>query len=144
MIKCIQNLIKFRPFILKILSKNQFLTSIKAITLHPLVQSGQNSNSVQTCWVSSLPEKLKKIQSKMLALECSQQFSDVQGHITLELVVVSGRNLNSFKLSCMSLLPAKMRLIQSKMKELECSQDSSFIHLRGFNGRTDAGSTPIL
>ena len=29
MIKCIQNLIKFRPSILKILGKNQFLTSIK-------------------------------------------------------------------------------------------------------------------
>ena len=29
MIKCIQNLVKFCPSILKILSKNQFLTSIK-------------------------------------------------------------------------------------------------------------------
>ena len=29
MIMCIQNLIKFCPFFLKILSKNQFLTSIK-------------------------------------------------------------------------------------------------------------------
>ena len=29
MIKCIQNLVKFCPSIFKILSKNQFLTSIK-------------------------------------------------------------------------------------------------------------------
>ena len=29
MIMCIQNLVKFCPFILKILSKKQFLTSIK-------------------------------------------------------------------------------------------------------------------
>ena len=29
MIMCIQSLVKFRPSILKILSKNQFLTSIK-------------------------------------------------------------------------------------------------------------------
>ena len=31
MIECIQNLIKFCPSILKILSKNQFLTSIKGL-----------------------------------------------------------------------------------------------------------------
>ena len=108
MIMCKQNLVEFCPSILKILSKNQFLTSIKgcnsvanlrkmtpycsnidlvndnvvykiwlksvhpfsrylaktnfrhlsrALTLHLLVRSGQNSNSVYTCWLSSLPEK---------------------------------------------------------------------------------------
>ena len=31
MIMCIQNLVKFCPFILKILSKKQFLTSIKGV-----------------------------------------------------------------------------------------------------------------
>ena len=71
---------------------------------------------------------MKKIRSKMKALEFSQHysnFSDAQGQITLKLVVVSGQKLNTFKLACMSSLPARMRMIESKMKELECSQDFS-------------------
>ena len=65
---------------------------------------------------------MKKIRSKIEALECSQyytnvhHFLDAQGQITLELVVVSGRNLNSSKLSCMSSLPARMRTIAYSMK----------------------------
>ena len=59
---------------------------------------------------------MKKIRSKIEALECSQHlyvnFSDAQGRITLESVVVSGRNLNSSKLLCMSSLPARMRMIE--------------------------------
>ena len=96
------------------------------LTLQSTVRSGQISNSSKTLWLSSLPAKMKKIQSKMQALECLQQFfTDAQGQITQESGVVSGRNLNSSKLSCMSSLPARMRLIKSKMKELECSQDFS-------------------
>ena len=57
-----------------------------------------------------IPVRIKKIQLKTKALECSQDFS---------------ANLNSSKLSCMSLLPARMRMIDLKMKELECSQDFS-------------------
>ena len=72
--------------------------------------------------MSSLPASMKKIRSKIGALECSQHytsiFSDAQGQMTLELVVVSGRNFNSSKLSCMPSLPARMRMIDSKMKEL--------------------------
>ena len=72
---------------------------------------------------------MKKIQSKMKALEFSQHytaiFSDAQGQITRKLVVVSGQKLNTFKLACMSSLPARMRMIDLKMKELECSQDFS-------------------
>ena len=64
--------------------------------------------------MSSLPARMKKIRSKMKALEWSQKFSDAQGQITLVLVSVSGRNLNSSKLSCMSSLPARMRMIDSK------------------------------
>ena len=48
-----------------------------------------------------LSAKMKKIRSKIEALDCSQHytsfFSDAQGQITLELVAVSGRNLNSSK-----------------------------------------------
>ena len=40
MIKCIQNLVKFCPSILKILSKNQFLTSFK----------GHNSAALGLIW----------------------------------------------------------------------------------------------
>ena len=72
---------------------------------------------------------MKKIQSKMKALEFSQHytaiFSGAQGQITRKLVVVSGQKLSIFKLACMSSLPARMRMIESKMKELECSQDFS-------------------
>ena len=35
------------------------------LTVQPLVRSASNSNSVQTVKLSSLPERMKKIQSKM-------------------------------------------------------------------------------
>ena len=90
--------------------------------------------------------KMKKIRSKIEALEYSQHyayiFSDAQGQITLELVVVFGRNLNSSKLSCMSLLPARMRMIESKMKELECSQDFSHYKSMGIFPDAQGQLTP--
>ena len=99
------------------------------LTPQSTVRSGQISNLVETLWLSSLAAKMKKIRSKIEALECSQHytsiFSDAKGQITLESVAVSGWNLNSSKLSCMSSLPARMRMIEAKMKELECSQDFS-------------------
>ena len=86
------------------------------LSLQSTVRSGQITNSSKTLWLSSLSAKIKKIRSKIEALECSQHyisiFTDVQGQITLVLVVVSGRDLNSSKLSCMSSLPATMRLIK--------------------------------
>ena len=81
--------------------------------------------------MSSLAAKMKKIQLKMKALECSQDFShykymgifpDTQGQLTLKSVVGSGRISNSSKTLWLSSLPAKMKKIQSKMKALECSQ----------------------
>ena len=42
------------------------------LTPQPFVRSGQNSNSVQNLWFSSLPERIEKIQSKMKALEWPQ------------------------------------------------------------------------
>ena len=44
------------------------------LTLQPLVRSAPNSNSVQTLWLSLLPERMKKIQSKLGALEWPQGF----------------------------------------------------------------------
>ena len=84
-----------------------------------MVGSGEISNTSKTLWLSSLPAKMKKIQSKMKALSrvftLYINFSDAQEQITLELVVVSGKNSNSSKLSCMSSLPARMKMIESKI-----------------------------
>ena len=45
------------------------------LTPQSLVESGQNSNLSEILWLSSLPESMKKIRSKMKALEWSQAFS---------------------------------------------------------------------
>ena len=39
-----------------------------------LVRSGRISNSAEMLWMSLLPASMKKIRSKMKALECSQHF----------------------------------------------------------------------
>ena len=39
-----------------------------------LVESGHNSNSSGILWFSSLPASMKKIKSKMKALECLQDY----------------------------------------------------------------------
>ena len=106
------------------------------LTVQCMVRSGSILNSFQTLWLSLLPARMKKIRSKMKALECSLtsciNFSDAQGQITPESMVVSGQNLNSSKLSCMTLLPARMKMIQSKMMELEWSQHFSHYKPLGF------------
>ena len=96
------------------------------LTLLYMVRSNRILNSSKTLWLSLLPAKMKKIQSKMKALArvfttLYINFSDAQGQITLESVVVSGRNLNSSQLLCMSWSPVRMKMIQSKMKGLEWS-----------------------
>ena len=79
--------------------------------------------------MSSIPARMKKIQLKMMALECSQDFShnksmgifpDAQGQLTLQSLVRSGRISNSSEMLWMSSLPASMKKIRSKMKALEC------------------------
>ena len=93
--------------------------------------SGRNLNSFKLSCMSSLPARMKTIQSKMNGLEWLQHFShykfkrmfpDAQGQITPKSVMVFGRNLNSSKHSCMSSLHARMKIIQSNMKALEWSQ----------------------
>ena len=44
------------------------------LTPQSLVQSGQISSLSEILWMSSLPASMMKIQLKMKALECSQQF----------------------------------------------------------------------
>ena len=74
---------------------------------------------------------MKKIQLKMKALECSQDFShyksmgifpDAQGQLTLQSTVRSGQISNLFETLWLSSLPAKMKKIRSKIGVLECSQ----------------------
>ena len=86
---------------------------------------------------------MKKIQSKMKALECSQHyvntqvdFSDAQGQVTM--LLVSGRiwlKFKSSKLLCMSSSPARIKMIQSKVKGLEWSQHFSHYKYGDFSGR---------
>ena len=44
------------------------------LTPHSLVRSGRNLNSSEMLWMSLLPASMKKIRSKMKALEWSQYF----------------------------------------------------------------------
>ena len=53
------------------------------LTPQSLVESGTNSNSFEVLWLSSLPARMKKIRSKMKALECvcgtvSSMLSDLE------------------------------------------------------------------
>ena len=46
----------------------------RQLTSQSLVRSGRISNSSEMFWMFSLPARMKKIRSKMRALECSQHF----------------------------------------------------------------------
>ena len=94
--------------------------------------------------MSLLPARIKKIQLKLKALECSQDFfdfksmgifpdaPDAQGQLTLQSMVGSGLISNSIETLWLSLLPAKMKKIRSKMKALEPPQDKLiFLVLKG-------------
>ena len=69
------------------------------ITLKLVVVSGRNLNSSKLSCMSSLPARMRMIDSKMKELECSQDFShnksmgifpDAQGQLTPESLVRSG------------------------------------------------------
>ena len=47
------------------------------LTLQSMVGSGKISNSSKTLLLSLSPAKMKKIRSKMKALECSQHFTSI-------------------------------------------------------------------
>ena len=101
------------------------------ITLELVVVSGRNLNSSKLLCMSSLPARMRMINSKMKELECSQDFShyksmgifpDAQSQLTPQSLVLSGRISKSSEMVLMSSLPASMKKIRSKMKTLECSQ----------------------
>ena len=88
-----------------------------------VVVSGQTLNSSKFSCMSSLPARLKMIQSKMKELEWSQHFSiisrwvfffsDAQRQLTPQPLVRSGQISNLFETLWLSLLSAKMKKIQS-------------------------------
>ena len=45
------------------------------LTLQSMVKSGLILNSFESLWSSSLPANIKKIRSKIEALECSQHYT---------------------------------------------------------------------
>ena len=70
------------------------------LTPKSAVECWCNSNSSKLLWLSSLPARMKKIRSKMKALECKQDFphfnymgifSNTQGQLTPRSVVESCR-----------------------------------------------------
>ena len=100
------------------------------ITLVLVSVSGRNLNSSKLSCMSSLPARMRMIDFKMKALECSQDFSHyksmgifpAQGQLTLQSLVRSGRISNSSEMLWMFSLPASMKKIRSKMKALEWSK----------------------
>ena len=101
------------------------------ITLESVVVSGRNLNSSKLSCMSSLPARMRMIESKRKELEISQDYShyksiwifpDAQGQLTPQSFVRSGRISNSFEMLWLFSLPAIMKKIRSKMKALECSQ----------------------
>ena len=119
---CIQTLVSFCQFVLKILSKNQILTSIK----------GRNyvANLRKTTIYKTKVDLVSDIVYTKFGLNRSICFQDIEQNSILSSIKGSKSvaNLPKFELiqaSSMSFLPARMMLIKSKMKELECSQDFS-------------------
>ena len=85
------------------------------ITLVLVSVSGRNLNSSKLSCMSSLPARMRMIDSKMKELVCSQDFShyksmgifpDAQGQLTPQSLVQSGRISNSSEILWMFSLPA--------------------------------------
>ena len=105
------------------------------ITLVMVSVSGRNLNSSKLSCMSSLPARMRMIDSKMKEVECSQDFShyksmrilpDAQGQLTPQSLVQSGQISNLSEMLWMFSLPASMKKIRSKMKALEWTQH--FLH----------------
>ena len=54
------------------------------LTPQSLVRSGRISNSSEILWMSSLPASMKKIRSKMKALEWTQHFPHYNSMVAME------------------------------------------------------------
>ena len=90
------------------------------ITLELVVVTGRNLNSFKLSCMSSLPARMRMIDSKMKELECSQTFShyksmeffsDAQGQLTPQSLFRSSRISNSSEMLWMFSLPASMKKI---------------------------------
>ena len=90
------------------------------ITLELVVVSGRNLNSSKLSCMSSLPERMRLIESKMKELECSQDFShhksmgifpDAQGQLTPQSLVESGPNSDLSEILWLYSLPASVKKI---------------------------------
>ena len=86
------------------------------ITLVLVSVSGRNLNSSKLSCMSSLPARMKTIDSKMKELECSQDFShyksvgifpDAQGQLTPQSLVRSGQISNSSEMLWMFFVTCK-------------------------------------
>ena len=86
---------------------SNFSDAQEQITLVLVSVSGRNLNSSKLSCMSSLPARMRMIDSKMKELECSQDFShyksmgifpDAQGQLTPQSLVRSGRISNSSKI----------------------------------------------
>ena len=65
------------------------------LTPQSLVRSGRISNSSEILWMSSSPASMKKIRSKMKALEWTQHFPNYNSMVAME---TSGRIWPNFEL----------------------------------------------
>ena len=101
------------------------------ITLVLVSVSGRNLNSSKLSCMSSLPARMRMIDSKMKELECSQDFShyksmgifqNAQGQLTPQSLVESSPNSNLSEILWLLSLPASMKKILLKMKALEWTQ----------------------
>ena len=99
---------------------HQFSDAQGQITLELVVVSGPNLNSSKLSCMSSLPARMRMIESKMKELECSQDFShyksmgifpDAQGQLALQSLIRSSRISNLSEMLWMFSLPASMKKI---------------------------------
>ena len=139
MIMCLQSLVSFYQFVLKILSKNQTLTSI----------NGRNSvaNLQKTIICNTNVDLVNDNVYTKFGLNQSIRFQDIEQtqfkrQSRARTLLQIGRNSNSSKLSCMSSIPARMKKIQLKMKALVCSQDFSHYKYMGIFPDTQGQLTP--
>ena len=97
-----------------------FLDAQGQITLELVAVSGRNFNSSKLSCMSSLPARMRMIDSKMKELECSQDFShyksmgifpDAQGQLTPQSLVRSDQISNLVETLWLSSLPSKMKKI---------------------------------
>ena len=87
------------------------------LTPQSMVKSSRNSNESEILWLSSLPARMKKIRSKMKALECLQDYMSSFRPSRAVNSAVNGGIPPKFELIqafMVSFLPVRMYKIQLK------------------------------